>query len=78
MYCWIDAEKIDIVLYNVLANAFKFTSDRKNIRIVLRLNAEDNNTVIEIIDEGSGVPFDELDNIFNLYFESDHTWEPMM
>jgi signal transduction histidine kinase/ligand-binding sensor domain-containing protein/DNA-binding response OmpR family regulator len=72
MYCWIDAEKIDIVLYNVLANAFKFTSDRKNIRIILKLSGKDNNTIIEIIDEGSGVPLDELDNIFNLYFESDH------
>ncbi|MHA4846134.1 hybrid sensor histidine kinase/response regulator transcription factor [Flavitalea antarctica] len=72
MYSWIDAEKMDIVLYNVLANAFKFTKDRKNIRIILKYTGQDNNVLIEIIDEGSGVPMDELDNIFNLYFESDH------
>ena len=72
IYCWIDAEKIDIVLYNILANAFKFTPDGKNISISIRFAGPNNDIIIEIIDEGTGVPLHELDNIFSLYFECQH------
>ena len=67
LFVWIDAEKIDIVLYNVLANALKYTPDGKRIRInILQSNADE--IEVKVIDEGRGVPDEQLDEIFELYF----------
>lgn len=67
LFAWIDAEKIDIVVYNVLANAVKFTPDGKHIRILLERRPT-GVIIIKIIDEGKGVPDSQMDEIFRLYF----------
>ncbi|PTR01664.1 two component regulator with propeller domain [Mucilaginibacter yixingensis] len=72
---WVDAEKIDIVIYNLLANAFKFTPQGRRISITL-VQADD--IYIRISDEGPGVPEDKLEQIFKLYYEgaNDKTNQP--
>jgi signal transduction histidine kinase/ligand-binding sensor domain-containing protein/FixJ family two-component response regulator len=67
LYAWIDIEKIDIVIYNLLANAFKFTSDGKTIKVELK--QFEHELVIEVTDQGVGVPDDQLAHIFELYYE---------
>ncbi|SDL75001.1 Signal transduction histidine kinase [Pedobacter sp. ok626] len=67
LYAWIDAEKIDIVIYNLLSNAFKFTADYKIISIVI--DKEEDFFTISVIDQGIGVPGDKLNDIFELYYE---------
>ncbi|WEK20278.1 MAG: two-component regulator propeller domain-containing protein [Candidatus Pedobacter colombiensis] len=71
LYAWIDSEKIDIVIYNLLSNAFKFTPNNKVIRIeVNQLPGEDHFT-IRVVDQGIGVSPDKLNDIFELYYEVD-------
>jgi signal transduction histidine kinase/DNA-binding response OmpR family regulator len=67
LWVWIDAEKIDIVIYNILANALKFTPEGKTISIILQSSAK-GTIVLKVIDEGKGVPDNQLDEIFGLYF----------
>lgn len=69
LYAWIDAEKIDIVIYNLLSNAFKFTPPNKVIRIVIDSIDKDDLFTITVIDQGIGVPNDKLNDIFELYYE---------
>lgn len=71
LYAWIDAEKIDIVIYNLLSNAFKFTADNKVIRIKIHHEADKDFFTISVIDQGIGVPRDQLNDIFELYYEVD-------
>lgn len=71
LYAWIDAEKIDIVIYNLLSNAFKFTPANKVIRIVVEEDVKQDDFVISVIDQGIGVPNDKLNDIFELYYEVD-------
>ncbi|MES2276130.1 MAG: two-component regulator propeller domain-containing protein [Bacteroidota bacterium] len=66
LMAWVDAEKIDIVVYNLLANAFKFSPSGKSINVFIE-QADD--TYIKIVDEGPGVPEDKLEQIFKLYYE---------
>ncbi|MBS1664918.1 MAG: response regulator [Bacteroidetes bacterium] len=68
LYVFVDAEKIDIVIYNLLANAFKFSPPGKRIRVEVRQRVEGGNVTIEIRDEGTGVPAQMLKEIFELYF----------
>ncbi|PTQ96593.1 two component regulator with propeller domain [Mucilaginibacter yixingensis] len=65
---WIDHEKIDIVLYNLLSNAFKYSPKHKKITVQLNLTDQDQ-IQIAVIDEGTGVPEAQLTDIFQLYYE---------
>jgi signal transduction histidine kinase/ligand-binding sensor domain-containing protein/AraC-like DNA-binding protein len=71
LYAWIDAEKIDIVVYNLLSNAFKFSPPDSVIKIEVNHTRGDDHFTIAVVDEGCGVPKDKLDDIFELYYESD-------
>nr|WP_294897014.1 two-component regulator propeller domain-containing protein [uncultured Pedobacter sp.] len=67
-----DTEKIEIVLYNILANAIKFSPDGGTIGINIDECGGDNLCKIEIVDQGPGVLEEELDKIFNIYYEGEH------
>ncbi|MEO6521856.1 MAG: two-component regulator propeller domain-containing protein [Mucilaginibacter sp.] len=69
---WIDIEKIDVVIYNLLSNALKFTPEGRGISIVIT-RLPDGICGIEVADEGTGVPPEHLKNIFELYYEGNHT-----
>jgi DNA-binding response OmpR family regulator/anti-sigma regulatory factor (Ser/Thr protein kinase) len=71
LYAWIDTGKIDIVIYNLLSNAFKFTPRGKRIEIQVEHIAVNNHFTIRVIDQGIGVPPDKLQDIFELYYEVD-------
>jgi signal transduction histidine kinase/ligand-binding sensor domain-containing protein/DNA-binding response OmpR family regulator len=72
LLAWIDAEKLDIVIYNLLANAFKFTPKGKKILISLYQDIAKNNFTIQVADQGEGVPDSKLKDIFELYYEGEH------
>jgi len=65
-----DQEKIETVLTNVLANAFKFTPAGGQIDVSLVVeNSPDNYCVITIRDTGIGIPTDEMEQIFNRFYQ---------
>ncbi len=68
---WADAEKLDVVIYNLLANAVKFTPEGKNIDIIIRSIPDENSFVIEVRDQGPGVEKKKLKEIFELFYEGD-------
>lgn len=71
LYAWIDFEKMDIVIYNLLANALKFTANDTIVRIEIDQDPVQNTFSIQVIDQGPGVPNDKLKDIFELYYELD-------
>ncbi|HWB92294.1 MAG TPA: two-component regulator propeller domain-containing protein [Puia sp.] len=73
VYVFVDAEKMDIVIYNLLANAFKFSPPGKRVLVDIRQPAENEHISIRISDEGSGVPEEMLKDIFELYFVDSHS-----
>ena len=64
----LDADKMEIVIYNLLANAIKFSGEGGFIEVDIKL-AKDNKFVLEVRDEGQGVNENELQDIFKLYYE---------
>ncbi|WP_394335010.1 two-component regulator propeller domain-containing protein [Niastella yeongjuensis] len=70
---WVDAEKLDVVVYNLLANALKFTPDGKSIRVLISFNEPAQVFFIAVHDQGSGVPKEKLEQIFDLFQEGEHT-----
>ena len=72
---WADEEKIDIIVYNLLSNAFKFTPPHKNITLAVCCLAASNEIELRVIDEGHGVPADKLEDIFDIYYEGNFDGE---
>jgi len=71
LHAWIDEEKIDIVIYNLLSNAFKFSPSGTTIKIEISYTDNESSFCIAVTDQGNGVPQDKLEDIFELYYESD-------
>ena len=70
---WLDVDKIETVIYNLVANAFKFTPEGKAIRVQIKQLPDHNKLQIEVIDQGKGVPPELLNQIFELFYEGPTT-----
>jgi signal transduction histidine kinase/ligand-binding sensor domain-containing protein/DNA-binding response OmpR family regulator len=73
LMAWVDAEKLDVVVYNLLANAIKFTPEGKSIKILIRSLVSMQSFSIAVQDQGPGVPREKLSAIFELFQEGEHT-----
>lgn len=69
LIAWVDAEKLDVVIYNLLGNAIKFTPEGKLIRILINSIPEEQSFTIAVYDQGPGVPQEKLEEIFELFQE---------
>lgn len=62
---WIDQDKLETILFNLIANAFKFTPSGKSI--VLTLKEEKNRVCIGVRDEGVGIEQEKQNVIFSRF-----------
>ena len=69
----IDLEKMEQVIYNLLSNAFKFTSPGGRVTLEGKSYPIDNSphVCIEIKDTGKGIPKKDLDMIFERFYQGD-------
>jgi signal transduction histidine kinase/DNA-binding response OmpR family regulator len=75
---WLDLDKVETVIYNLVANAFKFTPEGKAIRVHVIQLSNHNKLQIEVSDQGQGVPPELLNQIFELFYEGSATHHKAM
>ncbi len=63
---WVDPERFESVLSNLLSNAFKFTPSGKNITV--KTTITDDAAVLSVIDEGIGIAQEKINFIFDRFF----------
>jgi len=70
---WIDRDKFEKILNNLLSNAFKFTPENGTIGIEIVNTTIDyiDYTTITVKDSGIGIPSDKVDKIFDRFFQVD-------
>ena len=68
MVC-LDADKMEKVVHNLLSNAFKFT--RAGGEVTINLKMEGGKCIIQVKDTGIGIPADQLDKIFDRFYQVD-------
>ena len=68
---YIDEEKIEKVLHNILSNAFKFTGE--DGEVILNLRMREKSAVIGVSDSGTGIPDDQLDKVFDRFYQVDNS-----
>jgi PAS domain S-box-containing protein len=65
-----DPERIEQVVWNLLANAIKFTPDGGSIRITAR-RADNNDVEIRVVDTGVGITSDFLPHVFERFRQAE-------
>ena len=63
----VDRDALSQALINLMDNAIKFSADKKDIYVNVKKDAE--NIIIEVKDKGIGIPQDELDKIFDKFYQ---------
>lgn len=63
-----DLQKIEIALFNLLSNAFKFTPDEG--RIILEIKSTDQKVILSISDTGIGISQEEAPKLFQRFAQA--------
>lgn len=66
---WVDNDKYDKILYNLLSNALKFTNKYGTVDLFIRLKDGENILVIEVSDNGIGIPLKSQEKIFKRFYQ---------
>ena len=73
---WIDRDKYDKILYNLLSNALKFTPDFGNVDLFIGLkDTPQDCLVIEISDDGIGIPKESQQKVFKRFYQAANSKE---
>jgi PAS domain S-box-containing protein len=67
---WADPERILQTLNNLLSNAIKFSSPGSEVHLTAR-HLDDGEALIEVRDQGRGIPADKLEHIFDRFQQGD-------
>lgn len=67
---WYDRDKMERVIFNLIANAFKYTP--KNGKINVSISLLQDNLEIKVADTGVGIAPEYLDKIFDRFYEGDN------
>ena len=69
IFVYIDRDKMETVIYNLLSNAFKFTPEGE--KVFIDLNAGSDHAEIEIRNTGVEIPKEHLPRIFDRFYQVD-------
>jgi len=72
---WIDQDKFEKIINNLLSNALKFTSEGGKVEIQIEFVKTKKEIKITISDSGIGIPVEHQSNIFDRFFQGDDSAE---
>ncbi|MRT93206.1 hybrid sensor histidine kinase/response regulator transcription factor [Ancylomarina sp. 16SWW S1-10-2] len=76
---WVDRDKLDKVLYNLLSNAIKFTGKYGNVDLFVGIKdlnpLNSRKLVIEVSDDGIGIPLESQKKIFTRFYQAENSKE---
>ncbi len=68
--CWFDPSQMQKVIYNLLSNAFKYTSDGGKIE--LAVSEENEQVIIQVIDNGTGLSAEDKERVFERFYQGEN------
>ena len=74
---WGDAGRLEALVYNLVSNAFKYTSDGGRIELAIYYKEGSEDVTIMVKDNGIGVPKDKRAAIFDLFVQASDSLKGM-
>lgn len=72
MMGWLDTDKMDKIIFNLLSNAAKFTPEGGFVTLNVATNNRFDHVIIQVKDTGVGIPKDKMKHLFTRYFDGDY------
>lgn len=72
MMGWIDTDKLDKIIFNLLSNAAKYTDENGKVMLDVATNANYDHVTIRVIDNGRGIPKDKMKHLFSRYYDGEY------
>ena len=72
MMGWIDTDKLDKIIYNLLSNAAKYTPDNGSVTLQVRTNKNYDHAIIRVSDTGIGISPNRMKRLFHPFFDGDY------
>ena len=75
---WVDIERMESVVYNLLSNALKFTPNGGKIELILSQRDEEECVMLTVRDTGIGIPRDKQSHIFERFAQASRAVDSSM
>jgi DNA-binding response OmpR family regulator len=72
MMGWIDTDKLDKIIFNLLSNAAKYTNPNGRVALDVTTNKRYDHIIIRVSDNGNGIPKDKMKNLFTRFYDGDY------
>ena len=73
MMGWIDTDKLDKIIFNLLSNSAKYTTgDDGRVELNVRTNDRYDRVIITVKDNGCGIPESRRKHLFELFFDGEY------
>lgn len=72
IYSYIDKEKLQKIINNLLSNAFKFTPKGGHIDFKIQHDSNACSIVMQVVDNGCGIPEADLSQIFDRFYQANN------
>ena len=72
MMGWIDTDKLDKIIYNLLSNAAKYSAENGEVSIKATTNYTYDHIRIIVSDTGEGIPPDKMKHLFERFYIGDY------
>lgn len=68
---WFDRQKLEIIINNLLSNAFKFTPRSGSVSLDVRTDPTGEHVILKVEDTGDGIANSEMKHIFDLFYQAE-------
>ena len=72
MMGWIDTDKLDKIIYNLMSNAAKYTKENGEVSLKVQTNKTYDTIRIEVSDTGEGISPDVMKKLFRRFHDGDY------
>ena len=72
MMGWIDTDKLDKIIFNLLTNAAKYTEKEGLVELNVRTNKKFDHIIIRVKDNGIGIPKDRQKYLFHRFYDGEY------
>ena len=72
MMGWLDTDKTDKIIFNLLSNSAKYTPEGGSVTLNVATNLRFDRIMIQVIDTGIGIPKEKMKHLFTRFYDGDY------
>lgn len=72
MMGWLDTDKMDKIIFNLLSNAAKYTPEGGSVTLSVATNLRFDRITIQVSDTGVGIPKEKMKHLFTRFYDGDY------